>query len=173
MPVISEEARATLKETFDLVAYRANRLKEWVSYQEKLQFLKNSFAFVMNDVRDGITPEGFGPNAVQRIRYSWNNCRQADLASLQLFHEEVQFIDKPLEAGTKVRYEAAKFLQLRDEIEKDIGGLSAISLKTHCSEFDTALTFQLIVLSTSVQGELTTLCDLTKALLKDFAKVGG
>jgi hypothetical protein len=170
MSVLTEEARTTLKETFEEVASRANRLKEWVGYHEKLQSLKNSFGVVLYEVRDGITQNGFGPNALSRITNNWNTCRDTDLLTLQIFHEEVQFIDKPLGANARTRYDAAKFFQLRDSIEADVVGLSANNLKTHCFEFDTALTFQFAIVRTALQNELAQLCDLTKELHRDFAK---
>lgn len=170
MSVLTQEARTTLKGTFEEVASRANRLQEWIRYQEKLHPLKNSFSVVLNEAEVGISPvTGFEPNALARIRSRWGTCRDNDLLNLQLFHEEVQFIDKPLVTTARVRYDAAKFLTLRDMIEADVVAVSALSLKNHFSEFDNALTFQLAILRTSVQTELAQLCDLTRELHRDFA----
>jgi hypothetical protein len=170
MSVLTEEARTTLKETFEEVASRANRLQEWIGYQEKLHPLKNSFSVVLNEAEIGITPNGFEQNALSRIRNRWVTCRDTDLLNLQIFHEEVQFIDKPVVPNARVRYDAARFFTLRDLIEADVVAVSPLTLKSHCSEFDTALTFQLAVLRTSVQNELAQLCDLTRELYKDFAR---
>lgn len=171
MSLLTEEARTTLKETFEEVASRANRLQEWIRYQEKLHPLKNSFAVVLTEVRDGINLQnGFENNALSRIRNQWVTCRDTDLLNLQIFHEEVQFIDKPLIATAKIRYDASSFFTLRDQIEADVVGVSALSLKNHCTEFDATLTFQLAILRTSVQNELSQLVDLTKELHRDFAR---
>ena len=170
MSLLTEEARTTLKETFEEVASRANRLQEWIGYQEKLHPLKNSFGVMLNELRDSTPQNILENNTLSRIRNQWSTCRDTDLLNLQIFHEEVQFIDKPLIANAKIRYDAARFFTLRDSIEADMVGLSVVSLKNHCSEFDAALTFQLAILRTSVQNELSQLCDLTKELHKDFAR---
>lgn len=169
MSELTAEARKTLKDTFEEVAERATRLSEWIDYQEKLHPLKNSFGVVLAEVKDGITAQGFKDGSFPRIKGNWNTCRDSDLLNLQIFHEGVQYIDKPL-GSNKVRYAASRFLELREQIEGDVIGVSAKSLTDHCNEFDSTLTFQLAILRNAVVTETKLLCDLTKGLYRDFAR---
>jgi hypothetical protein len=173
MAEITLEARSILKGAFEEVAYRANRLREWIVYQEKLRPLQISFGVLLAEVEVGIGSNGFNDGAFPRIKNSWASCKGSDLLDLQIFHEEVvRYIDKPLNAAAvppaKVKYDVANFLMLRASIDQDVGKLRGAELKDHCSNFEDAIKFQLAILRNTVQTEMQELCDLTRKLYVDF-----
>ncbi|HEY6246953.1 MAG TPA: hypothetical protein VIX17_23575 [Pyrinomonadaceae bacterium] len=170
MPELTADARKTLRQSFEEIADRASRLGEWISYQEKLRPLQSNFVTVLREVETGVTQQGFIDGAFTRIKAAWVTCRQFGLLDLQLFNEGIQYIDKALENGAKVRYDATKFFTLAEQIDADLRKASAQDLNDHCSEFDRAMTMQLAVLLTTLKSEMRDLCTLTQQLHQDFSK---
>lgn len=175
MPEINDAARQTLKKLFAQVSERANRLSEWLAYQEKLRPLQNSFGNVVREVETGVDlAAGFRDGALVRIKQAWFTCRASDLLELQIFHENVVLIDKPLNNGSmpapKVKYNVSEFFDLRTVIDTDIGKGAAMDLRQHCSDLDDVIRRQSAVLRSSVQSEMQELCDLTRQLYKDFVR---
>jgi hypothetical protein len=175
MPDINDAARQTLKKLFSEVSDRANRLSEWLAYQEKLRPLQNSFGNVIREVESGVDlGAGFRDGALVRIKQAWLTCRASDLLEIQIFNENVILIDKPLNNGTapaaKVKYNVSEFFDFRKLIDEDLGKAAAIDLRQHCSDLDDAIRRQSAVLRSSVQSEMQELCDLTRQLYKDFVR---
>lgn len=172
---LTDEARETLKKLFVEVADRAFRLKEWITYQDKLRLVQNSFGSVAREADNGIQlGVGFiDPSVFPRIKNSWDTCRRVNIFDLQTFHESVNYIDKPLNSGMgvvgRIRYDVKKLLDLQEQINIDIAKVAAIELKQHCSDLDTAIALQLANIATSVAGEMQDLCDLTRSLHEKLA----
>ena len=172
---LTDEARETLKKLFVAVADRAFRLKEWITYQDKLRLVQNSFTTVAREADNGILPgQGFTDQTVfPRIKNSWDTCRRVNIFDLQTFHESVNYIDKPLNSGTgvvgRIRYDVKKLLDLQEQINVDIAKVGAMELRQHCSELDAAIALQLANIATSVASEMQELCDLTRSLHEKLA----
>ena len=88
----------------------------------------------------------------------------------KLFADGIRYIDKALENGVKVRYDAAKFFTLANLIDGDLRKGAAMDLSEHCSEFDRAMTLQLAILLTTLKSEMQDLCALTQQLHQDFGR---
>jgi len=159
---------------FAEVANRANRLSEWLLYEERLRPLQNSFANVLREVESGVDPgAGFKDGAFNRIKAAWFSCRATELMEVQIFNNNVvELINQPLNEGAgpaaRVRYNVAEFFTLRAAIDADIGRVAAMDLKQHCSELDDAIRAQSIIQRTSVQSEMKDLSGVTKQLSREF-----
>jgi hypothetical protein len=175
MPVINDAARTTLKELFAEVANRANRLSEWLRYDDSLRPLQNSFDIFLREVEAGVDREiGFKDGSQARIKMAWFNCRGTQLMEVEIFNNEVELINKPLNEGAgpaaRVRYNVAEFFRLRALIDADLGRSAAMDLKDHSLELDIAIRTQAIILRTSVQSEMKDLTGVTKQLSKEFER---
>jgi hypothetical protein len=170
MPELTADARKTLRQSFEEIAERASRLGEWISYQERLRPLQSNFVTVLREVEAGVGQQGFNNGAFTRIKNAWTTCRQFSLTDLELFADGIRYIDKALENGVKVRYDAAKFFTLANLIDGDLRKGAAMDLSEHCSEFDRAMTLQLAILLTTLKSEMQDLCALTQQLHQDFGR---
>ena len=170
MPEITADARKTLRQSFEEIADRASRLGEWISYQEKLRPLQSNFVTMLREVEAGVGQQGFNDGAFTRIKNAWTTCRQFSLLDLELFHDGIRYIDKALENGVKVRYDAGRFFSLAELIDTDLRKANAMDLNDHCSDFDKAMTLQLAILLTTLKSEMQELCILTQQLHQDFGR---
>ena len=173
MALTNEELRQQLQEAFLEIAFRANRLREWVDLNRDLDNLKRSFDDFSVEVNRVMKNGGVGDS--QLLFERWARCSDTDLLDLENACDNFQYISRvargeppaaaagaaPGEAAllTKVSLEA--LFDLKKKIQKDLDDASFKQLQQRCLVFDQTLKKEVSRYKQSVKQELINLCNMT------------
>lgn len=174
---IPATARQALQESFGEVAFRANRLREWIRFHERLRALENSFnAFLREVRRDGGLSTKFDDVIQNRLRELWSNCQDNDLAELEYFRDGVRYISGPLStdpnAPPSQRFDVARVIDVCEQIRQALNDLSIVQLGQRSGELEMALRLQFTSQRRAVQQEIDELYLLTNNLHAQFQNPG-
>jgi hypothetical protein len=174
MPEIKEAALLSLQEAFQEVAFRANRLREWMTLDLCLRSLERRFSDFDNEVQKVVGPPlDLTAGTEARLKHMWNRCRDTELVDLQTFAEGVRYINRstwneqgngsaPQPGALAMRVVNISSLnQLIDPLEKAVTERLFGDLLTRCALFRKTLNGQIADRQHIVNSEVQELCELT------------
>lgn len=178
MTPIPATARQALQESFGEVAFRANRLREWIRLHERLRAVENSFGAFRREVRLAVGPPATFDDVIQnRLRELWSNCQDNDLAELEYFRDGVRYISRPLStdpnAPPSQRFDLTKMITVCEQIRQALNDLSIVQLGQRSGELEMALRSQFTSQRRAVQQEIDELYILTNNLHAQFQSPAG
>lgn len=171
---LDDEVRREIQRRFEEVARRANRLKEWMEFQEVLRKLERSFGMFIREVRFVAgPPPNITNDTMPRLSELWRNFQDTDLIDLNSFRGDVRFINEPLApdidgAPPGARLDVTGLITLCTQIRQDLNNQAIGPLSQHCDDAQQALNQQLATQRRAVQREVQELCDLTIELRTQF-----
>jgi hypothetical protein len=177
MAEIAEEVRQSLKQAFQEVAFRANRLREWLELDKTLRSLVVSFGDFHNEVKAIVgPPPNMNPASLARITDLWNRSRETDFIDLQAFSAGVKHINRSSaaevagapEAGGMPRVNISTLVQLVESVEQSLANQAMNDLAQRCLQFQRTLRGQVADTQQIVRRELTELCEMTLQLKLQF-----
>jgi hypothetical protein len=174
---IPATARQALQESFGEVAFRANRLREWIRFHERLRALENSFNAFLREVRRAVGPSTNFDDVIQnRLRELWSNCQDNDLTELEYFRDGVRYISRPLSTDANAppsqRFDVAQVINVCEQIRQALNDLSLVQLGQRSGELEMALWLQFTSQRRAVQQEIDELYLLTNNLHAQFQNPG-
>jgi len=177
MTPIPATARQALQESFGEVAFRANRLREWIRFHERLRALENSFSTFRREVVRAVGPPTNFDDVIQnRLRELWSNCQDNDLAELEYFRDGVRYISHPLSkdpnAPPSQRFDVIQVITVCAQIRQALNDLSIVQLGQRSGELEMALRLQFTSQRRAVQQEIEELYLLTNSLHSQFQNPG-
>src|ERR1044071_5970443 len=95
MAEIKDAALQSLQEAFQEVAFRANRLREWMALDSCFRALAVRFGDFNQEVESVVGPPPvIAANSQTRLRQLWNRCKETELVDLQVFTDGVRHINR-------------------------------------------------------------------------------
>jgi len=164
-----------LQEAFLEIAFRANRLREWVDLDKELRVLELSFGDFTREVSAVVVAIGGGgaPVNTGRMGDLWSRISETDFVDLQSFSDSLKYINRASRAEqsngagnpsdatalTKVSLEA--LFDLTRQIQKAIDEAAYKKLQQRCLSFQQGLKKEISMYKQSVRQELLNLCEMT------------
>jgi hypothetical protein len=174
MPVINEDAFKSLQEAFQEVAFRANRLREWMELDRYLRFLERRFSDFHGEVQSIVGPPlKIAPDSLSRLNSMWTRCRETELVDLQTFADGVRHINRsswneqangggPQANASSMRViNIANLNQLTDSLEQALIGQALNDLGQRSSLFRRTLNGHIADRQNIVNTEVQEMCELT------------
>ncbi len=137
---------AALKNTLFDVGERVNRLQEWVELELYVLKLANSFEQFNGEVRRafGLAAQvnlgNLTPNTVPLLINLWESCRNPSLTDLELFVEDLRYLNKPLPndpaSDLKLKEWTDELRTYGDKIEQALMNSAFQEFKDTCAAFD-------------------------------------
>ena len=166
MPEIDDAALQTLQETFQEVADRANRLREWMELEPYLRSLETSFDLFNREVRLAAgPPPDIGQATVARLNDLWSRCQDTDFIDLQSFAQGVQYINQPLtldgDNDPGPQLDISSLVHKAGLIQQTLVNVAINELRQRCTDFQRVLNGQVADRRNMVRREVRELCELT------------
>ena len=174
MPEIKEAALLSLQEAFQEVAFRANRLREWMTLDSYLRYLERKFGDFYNEVEKVVGPPlAIATDSQAHLTKMWNRCKATELVDLQTFADGVRYINRsswneqgnggaPQTAALTMRVVNISTLnQLVDPLEQALAELLIKDLGQRSALFQKTLNGQIADRQHIVNSEIQELCELT------------
>jgi hypothetical protein len=141
MAKIDDAQLKSLQQLFADVAFRANRLAEWMELDLISRPLGRSIERLCDETVRNLRqiqsnpPQGaFDAGLWQRIVEFWNSCKDEDIQSLRNFR--IQYINQQLSASSpNVDTWIAELTNRAAAIQKDIDNITAVPLEQKVREF--------------------------------------
>jgi hypothetical protein len=177
MPEIDDIALQRLQAAFEEVAFRANRLREWMEFDRLLRYLERRFIDFSDDVTQSIG--NVGVTTMPKLNQMWNRCKELELVDLQSFAEGVKYINRTSwmngtssQTPTTVMriIDVSSLNQYITPLEKALTDQALPALSEQCSLFRRTLKGQIASRQQSVSTEITELCELTIQLRMQVEK---
>ena len=177
---ITQEVRQSLQEAFLEVAFRANRLKEWMGLNQRLRALEISFSDFSGEVREvAAVINAGGATSLQRLDGRWSRSRQTDFIDLQSFATGVRYINRsshneaagappPAVGGGLPRVDISSLVQMVDAVDQALTGRLIGDLGQRCTRFELALGGLIADCRHVITRELDELCEITIQLRMQF-----
>ncbi|MBC1225212.1 hypothetical protein GNF10_31100 [Nostoc sp. UCD121] len=146
-----------LKKAFQEVAFRANRLREWMEYEPVLRNVDNRFSQFYSEVRN-TNKETLG-GRIGTIQNIWVLFQESDMIELELFIKGVQHINQAL--VTDPSNQVSSLISIGKKIQDSIDDLVFKDLRTNSSEFQILLKGLISKRRNIVEKEIRELCELT------------
>lgn len=167
-PSTPEDVSAALRD----VAFRANRLREWMELERPLRIVELSFNR-FNEEQRKANKNTFGGKA-DELAVLWSRCRDTELVDLASFAGGIRHINQPLppDPGNRPTPQAIiqELVQVGDQIETAIVDVAFEALRTNCVEFQRRLLSLIADRRNIANVEVLELCNITLQLqeqLKD------
>ncbi|MGA9768604.1 MAG: hypothetical protein WBV94_06170 [Blastocatellia bacterium] len=169
-----------LRNKFDEVDFRANRLSEWIELDDYLRKLESRF----KDFYDAATksagpPLIVNPDIIANLNDLWRRCSEAELIDLQSFVASLEFINRPTwmqtgnGAGIPLNVvgmyiiNVSGLYQLINSIEQELNNGNIKNLAEQCSLFRKTLNGLIADRKHVLRKEKQDLCGATRGLV-DF-----
>jgi hypothetical protein len=174
MPEIKEAALLSLQEAFQEVAFRANRLREWMAFDHYLRLLERRFGDFNSEVQRVVGPPlTLDGGSQARLTQMWTRCKDTDFVDLQTFADGVRHINRSSwneqvnGAASQPNVLAMRVVnisnlnQLADPLEQALATMSINDLAQRCALFRKNLNGQIADRGHIVNSEIQELCELT------------
>ncbi|MBC1225209.1 hypothetical protein GNF10_31080 [Nostoc sp. UCD121] len=171
MPVAHDDSwLQPLGEAFHEVAFRANRLREWMEFEPLLRNLENRFSQFYSEVKN-TSKDNFG-SKVDTIQTIWSFCQESDIVDLEKFTDGIQHINQSLVTGdinkSDPTAQVLKLIDIGGKIRKSMDDLVFNDLKTNSNDFQMLLKGLTSNRRNVVGKEVRELCELTIRLRAEF-----
>jgi hypothetical protein len=171
MPEIKEDAFKSLLEAFQEVAFRANRLREWMELDRYLRSLERRFSEFDSEVRTTVGPPPNLAGGLSRISLMWTRCQETELMDLQTFADGSRHINRSSwneqGNGAQANTSGMRVVSIADLI-KVVGGLeqaltnqALLELSQQCNLFRKTLAAHVADRQHIVTIEVQEMCELT------------
>jgi hypothetical protein len=174
MPEIKDDAFKSLQEAFQEVAFRANRLREWMELDRYLRFLERRFSDFHSEVqRIAGPPPNLVADSFPRLNSMWARYRETELVDLQTFAAGVRHINRSswneqmngnasqANASSMRVINITNLDQLTETLEQALTGLAINDLAQRCALFRRTLNGQIADRQNIVNTEVQEMCELT------------
>jgi hypothetical protein len=159
-----------LGKAFHEVAFRANRLREWMELEPLLRNVENRFSQFYSEVRN-TSKDNFG-SKVDTIQTIWSFCQESDMIDLEKFIDGIQHINQALVTEETNRSDPTSqilsLIDIGEKISKSIDEVVFSDLKTNSNDFQMLLKGLMSNRRNIVGKEVRELCELTIRLRAEF-----
>jgi hypothetical protein len=173
MPDPSELQLEPLRQAFRDVAFRSNRVGEWIDLEPYLRNLDASFGEFCSEVRLAVgPPPRLSSGRIRKLRDLWSRCRSTDFTDLKSFASGAIYLNQQLvpgaggNPGPHVSVWVTDLATLADKLEESINQGNYNELAQYAQKFQQTLNGQIADRRNFVRKEVRDLCDLT-ILLKN------
>jgi hypothetical protein len=160
-----------LAKAFQEVAFRANRLREWMEFEPLLRNVENRFAQFYSSVVQTATASDFAAKS-SAMKDTWSLCQEIDMIDLQVFRDGIQHINRPLTTSAVVNpdpsTEISALIDIGKTIQTSLEDISFSDLKTNSKNFQMSLKALMSNRRNIVKKEVQELCELTIRLRAEF-----
>lgn len=170
---LSDAQLEPLQQAFRDVAFRSNRLGEWIDLEPYLRNLESSFNLFYDEVKAAVGPPlKLTQGRIKRIQELWNRCRSTDFTDLRSFALGAIHLSQPLPSGAggnpgpQIGVWITDLVQSSDQIQEALTNKNYNDLAQNAQKFQQTLYGQIADRRNLVRREVRELCDLT-ILLKN------
>lgn len=175
MAITDDQLRQQLQEAFLEIAFRANRLQEWVNLSRELDKLKHSFEDFNTEANHFISALTNGNQNANAMTNRWSIVSDTDLRELKNVRIIFDYINRAARVESAVAAPGAAganmglltivslelLFELQEKIQKDLNRKTYGTLQQRCADFDKALKDQASLYKRNMEKELRILCEMT------------